>query len=121
MRNNLKEVNGTLVTNTDVDPPSNWTNDYEEMGGDMEWGEYGQVTELVKGYGLDGDVKPLFSMKAYTGEALSLFELGDGQYFLYNAIEASLYQIKSPSDLQTITSAIDDENRGLGALEIEAI
>ncbi|KAJ4202350.1 hypothetical protein NW767_006309 [Fusarium falciforme] len=88
------------------------------MGGNMEWGEYGQVTELVKGYGLDGDAKPLFSMKA---EALSLFELGDGQYFLYNAIEASLCQIKSPSDLQTIALAIDDENRGLGALEIEAI
>lgn len=91
------------------------------MGGDMQWGQYGDVAELIKGYGLNGDVKPLFAMKAYTGEALSLFELGDSQYFLYNAIEGSLYQINDPSDLQTIVSAIDDENRGLGALDIEAL
>lgn len=60
-------------------------------------------------------------MQAYTGEALSFFELGSGQHFLYNAIEGSLYQINSPSDLQTIVSTIDDEDRGLSALEIEAL
>ncbi|RSL98326.1 hypothetical protein CDV31_012641 [Fusarium ambrosium] len=121
MSNKVKEVDGKLVTNTEVAPPGNWTNDYEEMGGDMEWGEYGNVAELVKGYGLDGDVKPLFAMASYTGEALSLFELGDGQFFLYNAIEGSLYQIKNPSDLQSIVSTIEDESQGLAALEIEEL
>ncbi|KAM0417101.1 hypothetical protein ACHAPT_012876 [Fusarium lateritium] len=121
MNNNVKEVNGKLVTNTDVKPPADWTNDYEEMGGDMMWGEFGDIADVVKSRGLDGDVKPRFAMHAYTGEPMSLFEVGDGQYFLYNAIDASLYQIKSPSDLQTIASIIDDGDKGLAALEIEEL
>ncbi|KAF4960804.1 hypothetical protein FSARC_10356 [Fusarium sarcochroum] len=120
MSDNVKVVNGTLVTNTDVEPPSDWTNNYEDMGGDMQWAEDGDVSELVEGYGLDGNVKPLFAMQQYTGEALSLFELS-GQYYLYNAIEGSLYQINGPTDLQTIVSTIDDENKGLAALDIEAL
>ncbi|KAM0344459.1 hypothetical protein ACHAPU_007431 [Fusarium lateritium] len=120
MNDNVKEVNGVLVTNTDVNPPSDWTNDYEEMGGDMQWGEYGDVAEIVKGYGFDGTVKPLFGMKAYTGEAISLFELS-GNHYIYNHIEGSLYQIREPNDLATIVSTIDDVDRGLSALEIEEL
>jgi hypothetical protein len=59
-------------------------------------------------------------MKAYTGEALSLFELG-GNHYLYNAIEGSLYRIVQPNDLETIVSLIGDENQGLSALEIEPL
>jgi hypothetical protein len=86
----------------------------------MQWGEYGDIAELVKSYGLDGTVKPLFAMKAHTGEAISLFELS-GNHYLYNAIDGSLFQITQPNDLETIVSVIGDENKGLSALEIEGL
>lgn len=84
------------------------------------WGEYGDVAQMVQEYALDGTVKPLFAMKSYTGEAMSLFELS-GNHYLYNAIERSLYQIRQPDDLETIISVIGDENQGLSALDIEAL
>lgn len=90
------------------------------MGGDMQWGEYGDVLELVRVYGLDGTVKPLFAMQPYTGEAISLFELS-GNHYIYNGIEGSLYQIHNPTDLRTIVSTIDDPNQGMAMLEIEAL
>ncbi|CAJ0547360.1 Ff.00g041140.m01.CDS01 [Fusarium sp. VM40] len=120
MSDTVKEVNGTIVTNTDIEPPADWTNNYEDIGGDMLWGEYGDVAEVVKGYDLDGTVKPLFAMQSYTGEAISLFELS-GNHYLYNAIEGSLYQITRPNDLATIVSVIGDKNQGLSGLEIEAL
>ncbi|XEV04799.1 hypothetical protein FSHL1_010086 [Fusarium sambucinum] len=103
-----------------VAPPSDWTNNYEDMGGDMQWGEDGDVAQLTQGYGLEGTVKPLFAMQSYTGEAISLFELGSSHY-LYNAIEGSLYQIHTPNDLQSIVTTIDDPDKGMAALEIEAL
>ncbi|KAI6758138.1 hypothetical protein SNK05_010681 [Fusarium graminearum] len=96
------------------------TNDYKDMGGDMQWGEFGDVAELAKGYCLDGTVKPLFAMESYTGEAMSLFELS-GKHYLYNAIEGSLYQVNQPNDLQSIVSTIDDPEKCLSELEIEAL
>ncbi|KAF5659014.1 hypothetical protein FHETE_9642 [Fusarium heterosporum] len=114
-----KEVNGVLVTNTDeIEPPSDWTNVYEDIGGDMQWGEDGDVAELANTYGIEGTVKPLFAMQSYTGEALSLFEI-NGSHYLYNAIEASLYQICQPDDLKTIVTMIDES--GMNGLEIEAL
>ncbi|KAF5238816.1 hypothetical protein FAUST_5319 [Fusarium austroamericanum] len=139
MRDNIKEVDGTLVTDTDVGtrrplqdratydwpaekfaPPSYWTNVYEDMGGDVQWDKDGDVEILVKGYGLSGTVKPLFSMQPYTGESISLLELS-GSYYLYNAIERSLCLIVEPNDLATIVSTLDDEDRGLAGLEIEPL
>ncbi|KAF4468859.1 hypothetical protein FALBO_4246 [Fusarium albosuccineum] len=87
----------------------------------MQWGKFGDVAGLVRNYGIEGAVKPLFAMCAYTGEVMSLFEVGGGQHFLYNAIDGSLFQIRSPTDLATIASTIDDEDQGLGALEIEPL
>ncbi|KAM0188810.1 hypothetical protein ACHAPI_010419 [Fusarium lateritium] len=120
MSDNVKEVNGTLVTNTDVSPPDDWTNNYEDMGGDMQWGEYGDVAELCQGYGLEGTVKPLFAMQSYTGEAISLFELS-GNHYIYNAIEGTVYQIHEPTDLQTIVKTMDDPDQGMSMLEIEQL
>ncbi|RGP60888.1 hypothetical protein FSPOR_10389 [Fusarium sporotrichioides] len=120
MNDIVKEVNGTLITNTNVEPPSDWTNIYEDMGGDMQWGEYGDVAELAKGYGLDGTVKPLFAMQSYTGEAISLFELS-GKHYLYNAIEGALYHIQQPDDLQAIVETIDDPEKGMSGLDIDQL
>ncbi|KAF4464466.1 hypothetical protein FALBO_8694 [Fusarium albosuccineum] len=104
-----------------VPPPTAWTNDYEEIGGDMRWGEFGDIAEELRGRGIDGEIKPLFGMQPFTGEVMVLFQVGGNQFYLHNAIDGSLFQILSPSDLPTIASIIDDEDKGLGALEIEEI
>lgn len=86
----------------------------------MEWGPEGDVPSIASNYGVEGVVKPLFAMQSWTGEAMSLFEAGSGEFYLYNAIEGSLFQIIKPTDLQSIASTIDDPDKGgLGGLEIE--
>ncbi|KAM0339011.1 hypothetical protein ACHAPU_011112 [Fusarium lateritium] len=112
---------GVVVTDNGIAPPNDWTNSYEDMGGDMLWGEGGQMEDEVRGRGLDGDIKPHFGMAPYTGEAVYLFELGDGQFFFYNAIDGSMLQIRDQSDLKTIVDILDDDNKGLPSLDIEEI
>jgi hypothetical protein len=90
------------------------------MGGDMLWGEGGDVPGVAKEYGLSGEVKPLFAMQSYTGEAISLFDLS-GSHYIYNGIEGSLYKVKEPNDLRKIVETINDPNKGMRALEIEAL
>lgn len=89
------------------------------MGGDMQWGPEGDVAQVAQSYGLDGEIKPLFAMQSWTGEAMSLFQVGSSEFFLYNAIDGSLYEIVQLNDLQSIVSVIGDPERGLGALDIE--
>jgi hypothetical protein len=91
------------------------------MGGDMLWSEGGQIEEDVRGRGIEGDIRPHYGMEAYTGEAMYLFEVGSGQFFVFNAIDGSMFQIKDQSDLQSIVSILDDENKGLSALDVEEI
>ena len=91
------------------------------MGGDMQWGPSGDVFELVQGYGLEGEPQPLYATQPYTGEAMSLFQLGSSEFYFYHAIEGSLYRIVTPSNLEDIAAILDDESRGLPALEIEAL
>ncbi|OJJ86649.1 uncharacterized protein ASPGLDRAFT_33545 [Aspergillus glaucus CBS 516.65] len=117
---NLQNVNGRLVT-TNVEPPSAWTRDYEEMGGDMMWGPEGDVCELLRAMGINDNVQPLFTMKSYTGGAMSLLEVGSGSFYFYNASDESLYVINHPSDLKSIAAFIDDENLGLNSLDIEEL
>ncbi|KAJ4248381.1 hypothetical protein NW762_012712 [Fusarium torreyae] len=121
MPSNLQSVDGRVVTTTEIDIPPDWTNVYEDMGGDMLWGSNGDVTEMIRGCGIEGEVKPLFAKEPYTGEALSLFEVEENQFFLYNAMEGSIYRIDVPDDLQAIAAIIDDENQGLAALDIEQV
>ncbi|KAM0186533.1 hypothetical protein ACHAPI_011662 [Fusarium lateritium] len=112
---------GVIVTDNGIPPPMNWTNSYEDMGGDMMWAEGGQIEEEVRGRGIDGDIRPHYGMAPYTGEALYLFEVGSGRFFFYNAIDGSMLQIRDRSDLQSIVSVLDDENQGLPALDIEEV
>jgi hypothetical protein len=132
----MDESSGQRVTNTDVsldintkegiyiadqlnkiEPPDGWTNDYEEVGGDQLWSpDFGEVTEMARGYGLQGTVKPIIGMDLSQGNGFSLFEIGS-RYFLFESNANQLLEIKSPTDLQTIVSAIGDE--GLGALQFE--
>lgn len=104
-----------------IEPPAGWSNDYEQMGGDMVWGPDGEVSELTRGCDIEGPIKPVFAMEAWTGEAISLFEAGDGKFFLFNPIEGSIFQIDGLNDLESIVPIIGDEDRGLAALPISQI
>ncbi|KAF4475784.1 hypothetical protein FAGAP_12631 [Fusarium agapanthi] len=112
---------GVVVTDNGISPPANWTNSYEDMGGDMLWGQGGQMEDEVRGRGIDGDMRPHYGMAPYTGEALYLFEVGIGNFFFFNAIDGSMLQVRDQSDLKSIVDILDDENRGLPALDIEDV
>ncbi|RGP81069.1 hypothetical protein FLONG3_858 [Fusarium longipes] len=112
---------GVVVTNNGIPPPDNWTNNYEEIGGDMLWAPGGQVEDEVRSRGIDGDIRPHYGMAPYTGEALYLFEVGSGQFYFYNAIDGSMLQIKDQNDLQSIVSILDDGDKGLPALDIDEV
>lgn len=74
---------------------------------------------LAEASGIEGVIKPLFAMQDWTGETMSLFQAGDWEFFLYNSIEGSLFQIMAPTDVQSIVSVIGDEDKGLAGLDIE--
>ncbi|KAK7424107.1 hypothetical protein QQX98_000717 [Neonectria punicea] len=119
MSNHTKVDDGVVVTDTDVPPPMNWTNVYEDIGGDMRWSEGCEMEEEVRGRGLEGDIKPLYGIAPYTGEAMYLFEISTGGFFFYNAIDCSLYMIKGGLDLQAIVSTMDEG--GMAELDVEEL
>ncbi|RBR20101.1 uncharacterized protein FIESC28_05380 [Fusarium coffeatum] len=91
------------------------------MGGDMIWAPGGQIQDEVRSRGIDGDIRPHYGMAPYTGEVLYLFEVSSGKFFFYNAIDGSMLQVNDPSDLKSIVDILDDENKGLPALNIEEV
>ncbi|KIL85230.1 hypothetical protein FAVG1_11660 [Fusarium avenaceum] len=110
-----------VVTDNGIPPPADWTNSYEEIGGDVMWAPGGQIEDEVRVRGIDGDIRPHFGMAPYTGEAIYLFEVGSGQFFFFNAIDGSLLQIRDQDDLQRIVTILGDESQGIAALDIEQI
>ncbi|KAF4990606.1 hypothetical protein FGRMN_8365 [Fusarium graminum] len=112
---------GVEITDNGIAAPNNWTNVYEEMGGDMIWGEGGQIEGEIRSRGIDGDIKPHFGMAPYTGEALYLLEVGDGHFYFFNAIDGSLLQVRDHSDLKSIVDVLDDDDKGLPSLDIEEV
>ncbi|KAF5566254.1 hypothetical protein FNAPI_1253 [Fusarium napiforme] len=83
-----KVVNGRLVTNTNVKPPTGWTVNFEDMGSESEWGEDGEVADLVSPYGISGVVKPLFRTRYSSNEVIFIVEINE-QYYVYNASQNS--------------------------------
>ncbi|VUC27940.1 unnamed protein product [Clonostachys rosea] len=121
MSNYTTVSDGVVVTDNGIQPPVNWVNSYEDMGGDMLWGQGGQLEDEVRGRGIEGDIRPHYGMAPYTGEALYLFEVGTGQFFFYNAIDGTMLRINQQSDLKSIVDILDDEHQGLPALDIEEV
>ncbi|KAL9561697.1 hypothetical protein ACKAV7_014253 [Fusarium commune] len=113
MSNHTKVVDGVVQ----VPPPRDWTNVYEDIGGDMRWNE--DMEELVKDRGLDGDVQPFYGTCSYTGEALFLMQVGDMGFFFWNALDDSMYYVKGNLTLEKIVSGLDEQ--GLNAFDLEEI
>ncbi|VTO90915.1 unnamed protein product [Fusarium graminearum] len=102
-----KVVNGKVVTNTNVKPPTGWTVDYEYFGSESEWGEDGEVADLVGHYGISGVVKPLFRTPYNSNEAIFVIEI-NGQYYIYNMESGWVQRIVSPVDLKEIVEFINE-------------
>ncbi|CAF3498823.1 hypothetical protein QX201_000160 [Fusarium graminearum] len=117
MSNYTKVVDGVFVTDTDVPPPRDWTNVYDEIGGDMRWNE--DFDEMVKERGLYGNVKPLYGSCSYTGEALYLMEVGDQSFFFWNALDDSMYRVNGGMSLEKIVASLDEQ--GMNGLDLEEI
>ncbi|EKJ69753.1 hypothetical protein FPSE_10069 [Fusarium pseudograminearum CS3096] len=117
MSNNTKVVDGVVVTNTDVAPPRDWTNVYDEIGGDMRWND--DLDDMVRDRGIDGNVKPLYGTCSYMGEALYLMEVGDQSFVLWNALDDSIYRVNGNISLENIVASLDEG--GLSGLDLEEL
>ncbi|KAF5250792.1 hypothetical protein FANTH_4064 [Fusarium anthophilum] len=121
MNPNIKEVDGALVTTCEYPPPTeDWTENYQEMGGDEYWGEGGKVSELLESRGLSGNVKPLFALNAESGSPYTLFELG-GTFYFFDTADDSLERIRDPEELGAILGTIGDPDDGLDAVRTTTI
>ncbi|SCV50452.1 uncharacterized protein FFB14_11443 [Fusarium fujikuroi] len=79
-------------------PTEEWTNYYQEMGGDGYWGEGGKVSDVLERQGLSGDIKLLFALDAESEAPFTLFELG-GTFYFITAADDSLERITYPTAL----------------------
>ncbi|KAF5710368.1 hypothetical protein FMUND_9570 [Fusarium mundagurra] len=103
-----KVVNGRVVTNTNVKPPTGWTVKYEDFGSETEWGEDGEVADLVSAYGISGVVKPLFRTPYNSNEVIFVIEINE-QYFIYDGQSGWVQRIVTPTDLKEIVDFINDQ------------
>ncbi|KAF5639083.1 hypothetical protein F52700_4253 [Fusarium sp. NRRL 52700] len=116
MNPNTELVDGVLVVDCGYDPPTEeWTNNYEEMGGDKYWGEGGKVSTVLESRGLSGNIKPLFAMGVESGAPYTLFEL-DGKFYFFSADDDSLERINDPDSLGGILGTIGDPDDGVNAV-----
>ncbi|CEI60020.1 unnamed protein product [Fusarium venenatum] len=114
-------VDGVLVTKCDYPSPTEeWTNNYQDMGGDEYWGEGGKVSEILESHGLNGDIKPLFALDVESGEPYTLFEL-NGTYYFINVADDSLERVTYPQELAEILGTITDPDAGLGEVSTATI
>ncbi|CVL03496.1 uncharacterized protein FPRN_11796 [Fusarium proliferatum] len=103
-----KIVNGRVVTNTDVKPPNGWTVNYEDFGSPTEWGDDGEVADLVSGYGIYGVVKPLFRTRYSSSEVIFVIEINE-QYYIYDGQSGRVQRIVTPTDLTEIVEFINEQ------------
>jgi len=94
-----------------------WTNVYDDIGGDLQWNE--DMEEMVKGRGLDGDVQPFFGTCSYTGEATFLMQIGGRDFIFWKCLDDSMYHVNGNLTLQKILDDLDEE--GLNAFDLEEI
>jgi len=93
------------------------------LGGETMWGSDGEIQALFESVGIETtEVKPLYTMEPWTGDAFVMMEAGSPTaFYLYNPIDSSLFQITQPDDLTKIVEFVGDENRGLASLEVKQI
>ncbi|EWZ30578.1 uncharacterized protein FOBCDRAFT_233793 [Fusarium oxysporum Fo47] len=103
-----KVVNGKVVTNTNVKPPTGWTVNYEDFGSETEWGEDGEVADLVSAYGISGQVKPLFRTRYSSNEVIFVIEINEQDY-IYNGESGWVQRIVTPTDLNEIVEFINEQ------------
>ncbi|KAG5792808.1 hypothetical protein H9Q69_008166 [Fusarium xylarioides] len=91
-----------------VKPPTGWTVKYEDFGSETEWGDDGEVADLVSGYGISGVVKPLFRTPYNSNEVIFVIEINE-QYFIYDGQSGRVQRIVTPTDLKEIVDFINEQ------------
>ncbi|KAF5687167.1 hypothetical protein FDENT_5491 [Fusarium denticulatum] len=121
MNPNTKVVDGVIVTTCEYPPPSEeWTENYQEMGGDEYWGEGGEVSEVLESRGLSGNIRPLFALDAESGSPYTLFELG-GTFHFFTPADDSVERIQYPKELAEILGTIADPDPGLDGIHTATV
>jgi len=90
-----------------VNPPDGWTNEYQYFGSDTEWGEDGEVADLVSAYGISGEVRPLFRTRYSGNEVIFIVEI-NSQYFVYDGQSGWVQRIVTLTDLKEIVEFINE-------------
>ncbi|KAF5603849.1 hypothetical protein FPCIR_1124 [Fusarium pseudocircinatum] len=101
-----KVANGKIVTNTNVRIPSSCP--FIANIGESEWGEDGEVADLVNRYGIFGVVKPLFRTRYSSNEVIFVIEINE-QYYIYNGESGWVQRIVTPTDLKEIVDFINEQ------------
>lgn len=68
------------------------------------------------------DMKPLFTMEAWTGGDMQLFEAGSPtKFYFYSPIDSSLHQITGLDTLEKIADWMGDEDKGYSSILTDQI
>ncbi|PHH92177.1 hypothetical protein CDD83_8563 [Cordyceps sp. RAO-2017] len=102
---------------TTVATPRGWTDVYEEMGGDYEWGPEGVAAGLAARLGLARPT-PCFAQTLSSGGPVRLFQAGDA-FYLWNPIQGHVWRATKPTTLAEIAGAIS--SGGLAAVACEEV
>ena len=81
---------------------------YEDFGSETEWGEDGEVADLVSAYGISGEVRPLFRTSYRSNEVIFIIEINE-QYYIYNGESGWVQRIVTPTDLKEIVDFINEQ------------
>ena len=81
---------------------------YEDFGSETEWGEDGEVADLVSAYGINGEVRPLFRTSYRSNEVIFIIEINE-QYYIYNGESGWVQRIVTPTDLKEIVDFINEQ------------
>ncbi|KAF5598637.1 hypothetical protein FPCIR_2934 [Fusarium pseudocircinatum] len=121
MNPNTELVDGVLVVDCGYNPPTEeWTNNYQDMGGDEYWGEGGKVYQVLESRGLSGNLKPLFALGAESGAPYTLLQL-DAKFYFFSADDETLERIDYPNNLGEILGTIGDPDGGLGEISMTTV
>ncbi|KAF4342044.1 hypothetical protein FBEOM_3975 [Fusarium beomiforme] len=98
----MKEQGDRMVTNTDVEPPFGWINDFEPLDG-FSWTENGAIAADIQMAGVNDNPKPLFGN---LDNGLKVIFQAGNSYYVYLADARNVLRIVF-SDLESIVEAIN--------------
>ena len=111
----------SFLTVTDVcflkiNPPSGWTTNDNHLDYENSWSRVNSPGYLMASELSLDDPQPIMRTTPETGEPCYLFRSGNN-FFLWNEIEDTVWEIIRPQDLNAIIKAMDE--KGMKGLKIK--